>query len=98
MISSALFSQTIDGAWEFKSEDKHIVLLYKDGYFTHTEFTPNEFLLSWGGVATTDARQLKISIEFNSAISENVDKNSEWHHSGLSSKGDKIYEIWSEKK
>ena len=74
MISSTVFSQKIDGAWEFKSADKHVVLLYKDGYFTHTEFTPKEFLLSWGGVATTDARQLKILIEFNSAISENVGK------------------------
>ena len=63
MISSAVFSKTIDGAWEFKSADKHIVLLYKDGYFTHTEFTPNKFLLSWGGVATINARQLKIQLE-----------------------------------
>jgi len=74
MISSTVFSQKIEGAWEFKSAKKDIVLLYKDGYFTRTEFTPTEFLLSWGGVATTDAGKLKISLEFNSANSENVGK------------------------
>ena len=74
MISPSLFSQKIEGAWEFKSADKDIVLLYKDGYFTRTEFTPTEFLLSWGGVATTNAGKLKISLEFNSANSENVGK------------------------
>lgn len=74
MISSAAFSQTIDGAWEFKSTDKHIILVYKDGYFTHTEFTPKEFLISWGGLAKTNDTHLVISVEFNSANSDNIGK------------------------
>lgn len=74
MISSAPFSQTIDGAWEFKSADKQIVLVYKDGYFTRTEFTPNEFLFSWGGIAKTNDKKLTISMEFNSANSDNIGK------------------------
>jgi len=74
ITSNTVFSQKIEGAWEFKSAGKDIILLYKDGYFTRTEFTPTEFLHSWGGIATSNSGKIKISIEFNSAISENVGK------------------------
>jgi len=74
MISSAVFSETIEGSWEFKSADKHIVLLYKDGYFTHTEFKTKEFLLSWGGTAKINDKQVTISVEYNSGNSEIVGK------------------------
>lgn len=74
MISSTIYSQTLDGAWEFKSAQKQMILVYKDGYFTQTEFTPKEFLSGWGGVAKTNDRQIMISIEFNSANSETVGK------------------------
>ncbi|HEV2832179.1 MAG TPA: hypothetical protein VGW31_09395 [Hanamia sp.] len=74
MISSPVFSQSIDGAWELKDADKHIVLLFKDGYFTHTEYTPKEFVSSWGGISKIDGKQIKILIEFNSADSGNVGK------------------------
>lgn len=74
MISSSVFSQKIEGAWEFKNADKHTVLMYKDGYFTHTEYTTTEFLSSWGGLAKTNNSQLMISVEFNSSNSENVGK------------------------
>jgi hypothetical protein len=39
-----------------------------------------------------DASRVGASLSFNAEI-----KNGDWHHSGLSSKGDKIYEIWSRK-
>jgi hypothetical protein len=74
MISSPVFSQSIDGAWELKDADKHIVLLFKDGYFTHNEHTPKEFVSSWGGISKIDGKQIKILIEFNSADSGNVGK------------------------
>lgn len=74
MISSDAFSQTIDGAWESKSADKNIVMVYKNGYFTRTEFTPKEFISGWGGIAKTTDNKLTISVEFNSANSDNVGK------------------------
>lgn len=74
MTSSSVFSKNLEGAWEFKSAEKHIVLLFKDGYFTQTEFRTQEFLSSWGGVAKINDTQLTISVEFNSANSENVGK------------------------
>ena len=39
-----------------------------------------------------DSSRVGASLSFNAEI-----KNGDWHHSGLSSKGDKIYEIWSRK-
>lgn len=39
-----------------------------------------------------DASRVGASLSFNAEI-----KNGDWHHSGLSSKGDKIYEVWSRK-
>ena len=39
-----------------------------------------------------DASRVGASLSFNAEL-----KNGDWHHSGLSSKGDKIYEIWSRK-
>lgn len=74
MISSPVFSQPIDGTWELKDEDRQIVLLFKDGYFTHTEYTPKEFVSSWGGISEIGDKQIKIKIEFNSANTENVGK------------------------
>ena len=39
-----------------------------------------------------DASRVGASLSFNAEL-----KNGDWHHSGLSSKGDKIYEVWSRK-
>lgn len=74
MTSSSVSAKNIEGAWEFKSADKHIILLCKDDYFTRTEFRTKEFLSSWGGVAKTNDTELTISVEFNSANRENVGK------------------------
>ena len=39
-----------------------------------------------------DASRVGASLSFSAEL-----KNGDWHHSGLSSKGDKIYEVWSRK-
>jgi hypothetical protein len=39
-----------------------------------------------------DATRVGASLSFNGEL-----KEGNWHHSGLSSKGDRIYEIWSRK-
>lgn len=72
MISPPLFSQTLDGAWEIKSGDHQVVLLVKDGYFTFTEYSPTEFISSWGGILKVDGNKAKILAEFNSINSEEV--------------------------
>jgi hypothetical protein len=63
-----------------------------------------EFSGSGGGTYTFSNGKYTENIEFFSRDSSRVGaslsfegklENGEWHHSGLSSKGDKIYEIWS---
>lgn len=52
--------------------------------FTNGKYTENiEFF-------SKDNSRVGASLSFDGKI-----ENGEWHHSGLSSKGDKIYEIWS---
>ena len=54
--------------------------------FTNGKYTENiEFF-------SRDASRVGASLSFNAEL-----KNGDWHHSGLSSKGDKIYEVWSRK-
>lgn len=72
MISHAAFSQNLEGAWELNTSDRQIVLMMKDGYFTYTEYKPDEFLSSWGGIIKTDGNRAKIRIEFNSTDSSVV--------------------------
>jgi hypothetical protein len=72
MISTFAIYQPIEGAWENQNAGKHILLIFKDGYFTQTEFTPDKFLSGWGGVAKADDSQLTISVEFNSDNSDKV--------------------------
>ena len=54
--------------------------------FSNGKYTENiEFF-------SRDSSRVGASLSFNAEI-----KSGDWHHSGLSSKGDKIYEIWSRK-
>jgi len=39
-----------------------------------------------------DSSRVGASLSFDASL-----KEGKWHHSGLSSKGDKIYEIWERK-
>lgn len=55
--------------------------------FTNGKYTENIDFFS------RDNSRVGASLTFNGEI-----KNAEWHHSGLSSRGDKIYEIWSRQK
>jgi len=54
---------------------------FKDGKYTETI----EFF-------SRDSNRVGASLTFDGKL-----ENGDWHHSGLSSKGDKIYEVWSRK-
>ncbi len=65
-----------------------------------------QFMGTGGGTYTTENGKYTESIEFfsrdNSRVGANLEfdyeiKDCEWHHSGLSSKGDPIYEIWTKR-
>lgn len=65
-------SQKIDGAWQSMNNGVKSLIAIKDGYFTHTEFSAKEFISSWGGTMYVKDKTMVISVEFNSANSENV--------------------------
>lgn len=54
---------------------------FKDGRYTENI----EFF-------SRDASRVGASLSFDASL-----KNGDWHHSGLSSKGDRIYEVWTRK-
>ncbi|NJO02048.1 MAG: membrane or secreted protein [Bacteroidia bacterium] len=66
-----------------------------------------QFMGTGGGTYTTQAGKYVENIEFFSRDSSRVGaslsfdyerKDGKWHHQGKSSKGDPIYEVWSERK
>src|SRR5690606_26399861 len=87
-----------------KGERKTIKLLV-GGYFQWFAIDPSQksFSGTGGGTYTFENGKYTENIQFfsrdNSRVSASLSfdgelKNGEWHHSGLSSKGDPIYEIW----
>ena len=71
-ISSNAFSAGVEGAWKAQDSGKEIILLFKDGYFTFTAYTPNTFLSAWGGTYKVEGNTINIVSEFNSADSSHV--------------------------
>lgn len=58
-------AQSIDGAWNKKGDDNHLLLI-QDGYFSWTETNDqDEFINTIGGVAKQQGDQLHIIIQFN---------------------------------
>ncbi|MCA5005195.1 hypothetical protein [Sphingobacterium bovistauri] len=89
-----------------KRADRKTIKLLVDGYFQWIAINPIEkgFYGTGGGKYTFQNRNYQENILFFSRDNNRVGatlnfsgeiKNNEWHHSGKSSKGDPIYEIWS---
>ena len=62
----------IEGAWQSKSGEKELVILFQDGYFTQTEYNANEFIKSWGGPYSIKDNKVEVLVEFNSSDSAEV--------------------------
>ena len=58
------------------------------GYYTFKDGKYTEHIEFF----SRDASRVGSSLTFDAEL-----KNGDWHHSGMSSKGDPIYEIWSRK-
>lgn len=63
---------TIIGAWHSENDGKEDVLLFQDGYATHTVYSANEFLFSHGGTYKITGNQMNIMVEYNSANTDEV--------------------------
>jgi hypothetical protein len=67
-------AQGLAGAWHLKQGSTEQVLVFQDGYFSHTAFDKvnKKFISSYGGVYKTDGKTLKLVIEFDTRSKENV--------------------------
>lgn len=75
LISAQSFgqiSESLSGAWHANDDNKHIVILIKDGYFTKTSFENNKFIKTMGGPYRLDGNAMAIKLEFDSEKSETV--------------------------
>ncbi len=86
--------------------DRKTIKLLVDGYFQWIAINPAEkgFYGTGGGKYSFNNKDYVEEILFfsrdNSRVGAKLSfkgevKNKDWHHSGLSSKGDPIYEVWS---
>ena len=94
---------------EIARGDRKTIKLLVDGHFQWIAINPTEkgFFGTGGGHYTFKDKKYTEHILFFSRDNSRVDahleftgelKDGKWHHSGLSSKGDPIYEIWSRDK
>jgi hypothetical protein len=70
-ISLMSFAQNnLEGAWNLKQGNNTIVLLFKDGYFTSTEYSSNTFINSWGGPFSINGNSISVKKEFDTQNKE----------------------------
>ncbi len=69
-ISLLISAQNLNGAWINKNDQSTILILVKDNYFTRTVFTPTEFVESVGGIFETKDDQIRINLEFDTALNQ----------------------------
>lgn len=63
---------TIIGAWHSQNDGEEDILLFQDGYVTHTVYRANEFLYSHGGTYKITGNQLEVMVEYNSLNKDEV--------------------------
>lgn len=73
----------IEGAWLLEQDGVKQVLVFQDGYFSHTvyDLANKKFVSTWGGIYKTDGSTLKLLSEFDSGSKENIGKEKNVSHS-----------------
>ena len=74
LTANAQSKSALNGSWQSQEGDIKTVLLFQDNYFTQSVFTPNEFIMTFGGPYSVENNTIKIHVEFNSANAEEVGK------------------------
>lgn len=66
----------LKGAWHFQTESVEHVLIFQDGYFSHTVFDKEnkKFVSSYGGVYKPGSITAQLKIEFDTKNKEDVGK------------------------
>ncbi|MGZ8551171.1 MAG: hypothetical protein ACXWV2_10940, partial [Chitinophagaceae bacterium] len=73
----SLYGQpTLTGAWHLQHATIEEVLIFQDGYFSHTIFdkTKKKFISSYGGVYKPGAITVQLTTEFDTRENDNVGK------------------------
>ena len=65
---------SLSGAWEKKQGDAEQVILFADGYFTHTVYSKSkrQFTRSRGGTYTIGSNELRVQYEFDTKEKDRV--------------------------
>ena len=68
--------EPITGAWQLEQGNSQQVLIFQDGYFSHTVFdkTNKKFTSSYGGIYKVNGNTLKLLVEFDTRSRESVGK------------------------
>ena len=77
------------GAWQLQKGTTEEVLLFKDGYFSHTVFDKvnKKFISTYGGVYKTGKDQLLLTIEFDTRGKDNIGQQKKY---GIETVDDKL--------
>ena len=75
-------STTVTGAWHLQKGSVEQVLVFQDGYFSHTVFdkTNKKFVSTYGGIYKTDGNGLKLLLEFDTRSTEGIGKEKSFTH------------------
>ncbi len=77
VFSLPIFAQNtndISGAWHVNDSGTEHLVLFQDGYVTHTVYDDNRFIMSHGGAYTVNDQEIKILVQFNSYDKTEVGK------------------------
>ena len=74
--------QSLSGAWILQQTNTEEVMIFQDGYFSHTAFDKvnKKFISTYGGSYKTGGSDLKLKIEFDTRNKEDVGKEKEFSH------------------
>ena len=79
-LPSSSNQQAITGAWHLKQGSMEEVLVFQDGYFSHTVFDKanKKFISTYGGSYKTGGNDLKLKIEFDTRNKDEVGKEKQF--------------------
>jgi hypothetical protein len=75
-LQSLPAQQPLTGAWHLQQGNTEQVLIFQDGYFSHTVFDKSnkKFINSYGGVYKPGATAVQLNIEFDTRTKEDIGK------------------------
>lgn len=75
-------SPALTGAWQLQQGALEEVLVFEDGYFSHSIFDKanKKFIGTYGGVYKINGKELQVKIEFDSQDKDNIGTDKKFSH------------------